>query len=161
MDWIGDNLWEAWLGLAIVLGVAELFSLDLILIMLAVGAVAGMLTGLVGGAFILQVLVAAGASVAMLALVRPNIVARLHTGPELRLGHGKLVGRQALVTQDISALAPGRVRLAGEIWSAEPYDDTLRIAAGQTVEVLEIRGATAYVHPIPQLDNDPDPGVIP
>ena len=153
MDWLGDNQWAGWLALAAALGVAEMFSLDLILIMLAVGAVAGMLTGLVGGAFILQVLVAAGASVAMLALVRPNIVARLHTGPELRLGHGKLVGQRGVVTEQITSSEPGRIRLAGEIWSAAPYDENLTIAPGETVEVFEIRGATAYVHPIPTLES--------
>jgi membrane protein implicated in regulation of membrane protease activity len=153
MDWLGDNQWAGWLALAAALGVAEMFSLDLILIMLAVGAVAGMLTGLVGGAFILQVLVAAGASVAMLALVRPNIVARLHTGPELRLGHGKLVGQRGVVTEQITSVEPGRIRLAGEIWSAAPYDEDLTIAPGETVEVFEIRGATAYVHPIPTLES--------
>ena len=94
-------------------------------------------------------LVAAGASVAMLALVRPSLMKQLHSGPELRLGHGKLVGKQGLVTEPITALNPGRVRLAGEIWSAEPYDESLTIEPGETVEVLEIRGATAYVHPIP------------
>jgi membrane protein implicated in regulation of membrane protease activity len=153
MDWLGDNQWAGWLALAAALGVAEMFSLDLILIMLAVGAVAGMLTGLVGGAFILQVLVAAGASVAMLALVRPNIVARLHTGPELRLGHGKLVGQRGVVTEQITSVEPGRIRLAGEIWSAAPYDENLTISPGETVEVFEIRGATAYVHPIPTLES--------
>ena len=153
MNWLGDNQWAGWLALAAALGVAEMFSLDLILIMLAVGAVAGMLTGLLGGAFILQVLVAAGASVAMLALVRPNIVARLHTGPELRLGHGKLVGQRGVVTEQITAVEPGRIRLAGEIWSAAPYDENLTIAPGETVEVFEIRGATAYVHPIPTLES--------
>lgn len=153
MDWLGDNQWVGWLALAAALGVAEMFSLDLILIMLAVGAVAGMLTGLLGGAFILQVLVAAGASVAMLALVRPNIVARLHTGPELRLGHGKLVGQRGVVTEQITSLEPGRIRLAGEIWSAAPYDENLTIAPGETVEVFEIRGATAYVHPVPTLES--------
>ena len=35
MDWIRDHLWETWLGLSIVLGVAEMFSLDLIFAMLA------------------------------------------------------------------------------------------------------------------------------
>jgi membrane protein implicated in regulation of membrane protease activity len=153
MDWLGDNQWAGWLALAAALGVAEMFSLDLILIMLAVGAVAGMLTGLVGGAFILQVLVAAGASVAMLALVRPNIVARLHTGPELRLGHGKLVGQRGVVTEQITSVEPGRIRLAGEIWSAAPYDENLTISPGETVEVFEIRGATAYVHPVPTLES--------
>ena len=153
MDWLGDNQWAAWLALAAALGVAEMFSLDLILIMLAVGAIAGMLTGLLGGAFILQVLVAAGASVAMLALVRPGMVKRLHTGPELRLGHGKLVGQRGVVTEQITSLEPGRIRLAGEIWSAAPYDEDLTIAPGETVEVFEIRGATAYVHPVPTLES--------
>ena len=31
MDWIRDHLWETWLALSIALGVAEMFSLDLIL----------------------------------------------------------------------------------------------------------------------------------
>ena len=35
-DWLREHMWEAWLGLAILLGVAEMFSLDLILLMLAV-----------------------------------------------------------------------------------------------------------------------------
>jgi len=153
MDWLGDNRWAAWLALAAALGVAEMFSLDLILIMLAVGAIAGMLTGLLGGALVLQVLVAAGASVAMLALVRPGMVKRLHTGPELRLGHGKLVGQRGVVTERITSVEPGRIRLAGEIWSAAPYDEDLTIPPGETVEVFEIRGATAYVHPVPTLES--------
>ena len=152
MDWLRDNTWEAWLGLAILLGVAEMFSLDLILIMLAVGAVAGMLTGLVGGAFILQVLVAAGASVAMLALVRPNLVQRLHGGPELTMSHHRLVGQQGVVTQELSSLAPGQERDGGDLRTAAPYDETQRIAEGETVEVLQIRGATAYVHPVARLE---------
>ena len=124
MEWLGDHLWAGWLALAIALGVAELASLDLILLMLAVGrdrrAPSAPSSGCRSS---LQILLAGGASVAMLALVRPNVVKRLHSGPELQLGHGKLVGRQALVTEDVTSLNPGRVKLAGEIWSAEPYDE--------------------------------------
>ena len=152
MNWLGDNQWAGWLALAMGLGVAELFSLDLILLMLAVGAIAGMLTGLVDLPFLVQALVAAGASVAMLALVRPNVVRRLHSGPDLVLGHGKLLGQRAVVTERITANEPGRIRLAGETWSAAPYDENLTIAPGETVEVFEIRGATAYVHPVPTLE---------
>src|SRR5687768_12727465 len=151
MDWLSEHAWATWLGLSVLLGVAELVSMDLILLMLAAGAMVGFLAAVIGLAVPLQVVLAAGTAVAMLAFLRPNLIKRLHGGPELRLGHGKLVGRQALVTQDISALTPGRVKLAGEIWSAEPYDDTLTIVAGETVEVLEIRGATAFVHPVPTL----------
>ena len=56
------------------------------------------------------------------------------------------------MTEPITAMAPGRIRLAGEIWSAQPYDETHSIAAGETVEVFEIRGATAFVHPVPGLE---------
>jgi membrane protein implicated in regulation of membrane protease activity len=150
MEWLGDHAWAAWLALVMVLGVAELVSLDLILVMLALGALSGAVVAAIGAPVILQVLVAAGVSVAMLGLVRPNLVERLHTGPELQLGHGKLVGRQAMVTEEVTSLTPGRVRLAGEIWTAQPYDDSLVIRAGQTVEVLAIKGATVFVHPVDQ-----------
>jgi membrane protein implicated in regulation of membrane protease activity len=83
----------------------------------------------------------------MLALVRPSLVQRLRSGPELRLGHPKLVGRQAIVTEDVTSHSPGRVKLAGEIWTAQPYDESLTIKAGETVDVLAMKGATVYVHP--------------
>ncbi|ABL82081.1 MULTISPECIES: NfeD family protein [unclassified Nocardioides] len=152
MDWLGEHAWAAWLGVAAVLGMAELVSLDLVLIMLAVGALAGMVTAALGAAVVLQVLVAGGAAVAMLALVRPSLVERLHRGPELRLGTSKLVGQRALVTQRITGLSVGRIRLAGETWSAAPYDEHVTIEPGATVEVFEIRGATAYVHPVSELE---------
>jgi membrane protein implicated in regulation of membrane protease activity len=151
MDWLSEHAWAAWLGIAAVLGLAELVSLDLILVMLAVGALAGMVTAALGADVVAQVLVAGAASVAMLALVRPNLIARLHQGPELRLGHSKLVGQRALVTQRISGLTVGQIKLAGETWSAAPYDEHLTIEPGATVEVFEIRGATAYVHPVAEL----------
>lgn len=148
MEWFRDHVWETWLGLAVVLTVAEMFSLDLILIMLALGASVGMVAALLGAPLAVQVLLAAGASLAALLLARPSIARRLHGGPELMLGHGKLVGQQGVVTEPVTAHAAGRVRLAGEIWSAVPYDENAAIAAGETVEVLEIRGATAVVHPV-------------
>ena len=153
MDWIRDHLWETWLGLSVVLGVAEMFSLDLIFAMLAAGAVIGAVAAILGLPVVVQVLAALAASIAMLAFVRPTFVKRLHSGPELQLGHSKLVGTRGLVTQEITGLAPGRITAAGEIWTALPYDETIVIEPGATVEVLEIRGATAYVHPVPTLES--------
>jgi len=153
MDWFRDHLWETWLGLAILLGVAEMFSLDLILLMIAAGAVVGMLCDLVGLPFAVQAIAASGAALASLTLLRPQLVHRLHAGPTLRLGHGKLVGQTGIVTEAITGHEPGRVKVGGEIWSASPYDGDTSIMPGQTVEVLEIRGATAFVVPITELEN--------
>ncbi|HEY7966232.1 MAG TPA: NfeD family protein [Solirubrobacteraceae bacterium] len=43
----------------------------------------------------------------------------------------------------------GRIRIGGEEWSARPYDDTATsvMPAGSTVDVLQIKGATALVPP--------------
>jgi membrane protein implicated in regulation of membrane protease activity len=83
--------------------------------------------------------------------VRPSLIARLHTGPELRLGTSKLLGERGVVTRRITGLEPGQIKLAGETWTAAPYDEHEVIEPGATVEVYEIRGATAYVHPVPEL----------
>ncbi|MGI8645227.1 MAG: NfeD family protein [Nocardioides sp.] len=151
MDWLQDNAWAAWLGLTILLGAGEMFSASLVLAMLATGAAVAMLAALMGLGVAAQVLVFAGTSVAMIAFLRPNLVKRLSGGTEVQLGDRKLVGRQAMGVAELSALSPGRIKVGGEIWSAEPYDESLTITAGETVEVFEIRGATAYVHPVPTL----------
>jgi membrane protein implicated in regulation of membrane protease activity len=153
MDWVMRHMWEAWLGLAIVLGVAEMFSLDLIVGMLAIGALVGMVLALADVPAAIQVLGAAGASVAMLALVRPSMMKRLHSGPELELGHNKLVGTQGIVVSEMSGLNTGRIKIGGEEWSARHYDDTMTIPSGETVEVLAIKGATAYVYPVARLES--------
>ena len=153
MDWLSEHAWAVWLGIAAFLGIAELMSLDLVLVMLAVGATGGAVTAALGGGVALQIIVAGLTAIAMLALVRPSLVARLHQGPDLVLGTKKLVGQRATVTQRMTGLAVGQIKLAGETWSAAPYDEHVAIEVGETVEVFEIRGATAYVHPIPELDS--------
>ncbi len=150
MDW-NEYGWSAWLGAATLLAVAEMFSLDLVMIMLAVGAVAGMVVALTPVPIVFEFVVAAATAVGMLALVRPSMAKKLHDGPTLTQGHDKLLGQQGTVTQEISGLQVGRVKLGGEVWTAAPYDESLTIAEGETIEVLQIRGATAYVHPVPRL----------
>jgi membrane protein implicated in regulation of membrane protease activity len=152
MEWFGDNMWATWAGLAVLLGVAELFSLDLVLLMLALGAGVGVVTALIGLPVAVQILAALGASVAMLALVRPSIVKRLHSGPELTLGHKALVGKQGVVVSTVSADG-GQIRIGGELWSARAFDETQVIKEGARVDIFEIRGATAVVHEIPELDS--------
>ena len=149
-EWVRDNAWGLWLGLSMVLGVAELASLDLVLLMLAVGALAGMTAALLDLEVWVQVLAAAAASVAMLAFVRPSFVKRLHGGPDLQHGFAGLVGKEGITVAEISAQG-GQIKLAGEIWTARPYDDYAVIPVGAKVQVFEIRGATAYVHEVPEL----------
>jgi len=145
-DWLSDNAWVVWAGLGVVLAVAELVSLDLVLLMFAVGAFSAAAVSLVGVPLAAEVAVAAAVSAGMLALVRPNIVQRLHSGPELTTGHDALVGKVGVVVEPVSELE-GRVRLGGEIWTARSYDPQTTIEPGARVSVFAIEGATAVVYP--------------
>jgi membrane protein implicated in regulation of membrane protease activity len=150
MEWLQDNAWAGWLGLALALGSIEMLSLEMTLLMLAIGALAGAATAGLGAPLILQALVAALVSAGMLAFVRPSVVRRLHAGPDLRTGTAALVGSEGQAVAEITTSA-GMVKLGGEVWTARPYDESAVIDAGARVQVLEIQGATALVIEIPQL----------
>ena len=57
-----------------------------------------------------------------------------------------LVGQNGLVLDEVTPHG-GRVQIGGEEWSARPYDESSVIPAGSTVDVLQIKGAMALVHP--------------
>ncbi|HET6298018.1 MAG TPA: NfeD family protein [Kribbella sp.] len=138
--------WLLWLTIAAVLGIAELMTATLDLLLLAVAALAAAALGALGLGIGLQLLAFAVTAAAMITLVRP--VARRHlTGtPQLRTGVAALIGREAVVLSPVGR-DPGRVRIGGEEWTARSYDPDLLIPAGTRVDVFAIEGATALVHP--------------
>jgi membrane protein implicated in regulation of membrane protease activity len=145
MEWLGDHPEVGWLVFALLLGGIEITTLDLTFAMLAVGALAGAIAGAVGAPFLLQVIVAALVAIAMLAVVRPVALRHIRTPVESRSGVAALVGKQALVLEQVDA-HDGRIKLAGEIWSARSFDPHLVIEPGRTVDVVQIDGATAVVY---------------
>jgi membrane protein implicated in regulation of membrane protease activity len=66
----------------------------------------------------------------------------------LRTGAAALVGERAVVINRIANdEGVGSVRIDGELWTARSFDDGVVIGAGEVVEVVAIRGATALVMP--------------
>lgn len=146
-DFLGDNAWVGWATVAVLLAAAELVSLDFMLIMLAVGAGAGAVAAALDAPTVVALAVAIAVSVAMLGLVRPSMVKRMHGGPTLTTGHAALIGRTAVVVTAVDKHA-GQVRLAGELWTARSFDPGICMQPGAEVEVFEIDGATAVVYPV-------------
>ena len=112
--------------------------------MFAVGAGAAAVVAGLGGGIVSQVLVFVIVSVALIAVVRP--IANRHNAqrPGLATGIDALKGRQAVVLERVDGNG-GRIKLAGEIWSARALDTGQSFDAGQQVDVVEIEGATAIV----------------
>jgi membrane protein implicated in regulation of membrane protease activity len=142
IDWLSEHAWAAWLGLAVLLAVLELMHLGLVLVMFALGALGGAVVAGAGGPFWLALVVFVMVSLALLFLVRPPMLERLHAGPTLTVGHQNLVGREAVVVEPVGKHT-GRVSLSNEIWSARTDGDT--IDTGAEVRVVRIDGATAVV----------------
>ena len=146
-DWLGDNSWAIWLSLAFLLGIAEIMSLDLVLIMLAVGALAGAVVAVVAPSlWWLQILVASGISIMMLLLLRPTLLAKVRSMPGYRSSAAKMVGSSGVATSQIDR-SGGEIKVDGQSWSARPYSSDLVIEQGTEIEVYEIDGVIAVVYP--------------
>lgn len=148
MQWMADNPWLAWLGLALVLGAIEAATVDFVFLMLAGGAVVGSLAAALGAPFPAQVVIALIAAGLLLGLVRPLIKRHFADGElDHGIGAASLVGRQARVVQTVTEIDGGRVKLAGETWSARTPEGSPACQPGDEVHVIAIEGATAIVSP--------------
>jgi membrane protein implicated in regulation of membrane protease activity len=138
--------WVVWLIAAVVLGVAEYFTLTLAFGLLAAAALVAALVAGLGGPLMAQVLAFAIAGGVGLLIVRP-IARRQMTHPQLvREGSYALVGKKAVVVEEVTG-SQGLIKLSGEVWSARAFDEDQVIPAGSVVDVMEIEGATAIVYP--------------
>jgi len=140
------GIWIVWLIVAAALGAAEIYTTTLAFGLVAVGALVAAGTGALGGNVPLQFVAFVVVSAAGLGIVRPLAMRHIRQPPVLRTGTAALVGRTAFVLEEVTARG-GRVQIGGEEWSSRPYDETMVIPAGSTVDVMQIEGATALVYP--------------
>jgi membrane protein implicated in regulation of membrane protease activity len=145
MDWFGDNPWLGWLGLALILAAIEAATVDFVFLMFAGGALAAAVASALGVGFAGQVVVGVVVAVLLLLLVRPIITKRFMVAEASHgIGARSLVGRTGRVLQTVTA-TDGRVKVAGETWSARTPAGGATCQPGQEVQVVSIEGATVIV----------------
>jgi len=138
------DAWVWWLVGAAALGIPLVVTAMPEFGMLAVGAAAAAIAAGLGGDIVVQVLVFAVVSVALIAVVRPIATRHRSQRPQLVTGVDALKGKQAVVLERVDN-AGGRIKLAGEVWSARSLDTGRAYEVGQEVDVVDIEGATAIV----------------
>ena len=139
--------WIVWLIVAVVLGVAELLTMTFAFGLIAVAAVVAAVVGAFHIGLPIQLVAFVAAAGAGLGFVRPVAIRHIKQQPALRTGVAALVGRSAVVLEEVNEHG-GRVRIDGEEWSSRPYlDESLVIPVGTKVDVMQIKGATALVYP--------------
>ena len=149
-DVISSWAWVFWLGLILLFIIIEVNTLEFTFLMLALGSVGGLVAGLVGAPWWLQLIVAAVLALLLLFFVKPPLLHALRKGADpARSNVAALLWLSGTVTVDFRAGA-GQVRLVnGDIWTARVADGiaTLDLDEGAPVVVTAIDGATAVVVP--------------
>ncbi|WP_230670615.1 NfeD family protein [Rathayibacter sp. Leaf248] len=149
MDAVLQYAWILWLALILIFVIVEMITLEFTFLMLAVGSIGGLLTGLVGAPFWVQVPVAAVLAVLLLLTVRPPLLRLLRRGGDpAPIGADALLGLAGSVV--IAGDGPGQVKLAnGETWTVRlsPLVESRPLGLGERVVVTAIDGATAVVVP--------------
>jgi membrane protein implicated in regulation of membrane protease activity len=138
--------WVLWLIAAAILGLGEIATSGFFMAPFAIGAALAALVSVAGGGTAFSLIIFLGISIAALTALRPLARAHLKMPAQLRTGTAALVGRSATVVERIANdEGVGCISIEGEVWTARAYDEDDVIEAGQRVQVMEIRGATALV----------------
>jgi membrane protein implicated in regulation of membrane protease activity len=139
-------MWVIWLLAGVAFAVGEMATTGFFLAPFSLGAFVAAVLAAAGAGTGVSVVVFLVVSLLVFGVVRP--IARRHTRmpPQIRTGTAALVGQTAVVLERIANLeGVGCVRIGGEVWTARAYDEDDVIEAGERVQVIEIRGATALV----------------
>ncbi len=141
------DVWIIWLVAACVLGIGEMHQGGFYLAPFAVGAALATIVSLLGVGVGLSAVVFVASSGMVFGTLRPVAQRHRRLPPSIRTGAAALVGRPAVVLERIAnEEGVGCVKIdGGEVWTARSYDEHEVIDAGEHVEVIEIRGATALV----------------
>jgi len=138
--------WVIWLLLGIVFAVGEMATTGFFLAPFAGGAFVAALFAALGASGTPAIVVFIVVTLLLFLFVRPIARRHLTTPPSLRTGTDALIGQDALVLERIANdEGVGTVRIGGEVWTARSWDEDRVIEAGERVQVMEIRGATALV----------------
>ncbi|WP_211234715.1 NfeD family protein [Glycomyces arizonensis] len=134
-----------WIIVAVILGVAELFTGTLVLAMVAGGAVLAAIGAAVGAPLWIQAVLFAAGSAASIWGLRPFLKQALDSsGDSQPMGTRALQGKEALVLEKVDS-SGGLVEISGDNWTAYPLEPDEVLEPGDRVTVVEIKGATVIV----------------
>lgn len=144
-----------WLGLAIVLGIIEICTSQLVSIWFVIGA---FVTAVCAATFLrdyifLQIVVFLAVSALTLVLTKP-VVKKLRSFNKTKTNSDRNIGKTAVVVADIdNTSATGLVEVDGSRWSARSSTGD-KILAGTTVLVEEIQGVKLIVTPFKNSESE-------
>lgn len=137
-----------WMIIFIVLILIELATVSLVSIWLAVGALASFVLSFWVSNVTWQIAVFIGVSFVSLLLTR-KFVNKVRGGKIEATNLDRVIGKIGIVTEEITKLEPGEVKVDGKKWSAI---SSKKIKVGSKVEILAIDGVKLNVKEVKEED---------
>lgn len=137
-----------WVGAAMFLGFAEIFTAGFFMLPFAVGAVVAAVLAFMDVAPAIQLTTFIVVSLVALILLQKFVRREDHKQPNV--GANRFVGQRAIVIAAVDRVTGiGEVRMDTEVWRALPADGIPDpIAEGTDVRVVDVRGTRLVVEPI-------------
>lgn len=139
-----------WLVIFVVLLIVELFTVNLVSIWFAVGALAAGLVAYFMDNMMIQITVFIIVSTISLLLTN-KFVEKLRNGKIVPTNLDRVIGKIGIVTEEITKLEPGEVKVDGKRWSAI---STKKIKVGRKVEILSIDGVKLHVKEVEEKEEN-------
>lgn len=132
---------ETWFIIFLALLFIELCSINLISIWFAVGALGGIITSTITDNVTIQIIVFIVVSIVSLIITKP-IVKKLRKRKIEPTNLDRVIGKEGVVTKDISKDSYGEVKVDGSIWTATSKE---KLKKDSQVKVLKIDGVKLVV----------------
>ena len=133
-----------WMVVFLVLVFVELITVNLVTIWFAIGALASFILTYFVDNVMIQIGVFIVVSIISLILTR-KIVYKLKGGKTEATNLDRVIGKIGIVTEEITKLEPGEVKVDGKKWTAV---SSKKISIGSKVEILSIDGVKLNVKEI-------------
>ena len=142
------NMPVLWLIAMVVLLIVEAVVPGLVSIWFALGALAALISALLGAPLWLQILWFLVVSLAALILTRP-LAKKYINARVVPTNADMLVGKECIVKEKIDNVAgTGAVAVEGKVWTARMAEDSIKADAGERVSVQRIEGVKLIVTPL-------------
>ena len=133
-------LWIIWLVIFVSMLVVESLGPTLVSVWFALGALVALIISFIPGvAWWIELIVFVVVSATALLALRP-VFKHLLKRNVFKSNVDSMQGKRGYVTEDITYLVPGSVKLGDVKWSAVPQDKNTTFIKGEVVEVVTVNG---------------------
>lgn len=141
---IGLLVGWAWIVMAVIFFVAEIFTAGFVLLCFGIGALGAALAAFLGAGLAIQIVVFIAVTIAAVFLARP-FAERVSRPGVQQIAGDRMIGKWGVVLQAVDPMAgTGMVRVESERWRAESVEGK-ELEAGEVVEVVGVDGVRLQV----------------